>query len=189
MRSPKNNPGSGFTFIEVLIAVAILGIVAALGIFKLSAFHKARELEEEGRALFSSVANARALALKRDRTCFLKFDPASNSYGVYEDVNGNGNAEASERVSSHAFPVRIAFGGAKGGPARGPGGSGNPALKIEAAWRNLMVLGTDRAAGVNEGSLYLRSNSLDKRTVCIRKSAGTLQLELWSWDGSRWNAL
>jgi prepilin-type N-terminal cleavage/methylation domain-containing protein len=185
----KENPGGGFTFLEVLIAVAILGIVAALGMFRLSAFHKAKELEEEGRALFSSVANARALALKRDRICFLKLDPASNSYGVYEDLNGNGAAEASEKVSDHAFPARIGFGSPQGGPARGPGGSGDPALKIEAAWRNLMVLGTDRVAGVNEGSLYLRSNGLDERTVCIRKSAGTLQLEMWSWDGTRWNAL
>lgn len=175
--------------VEVVVGVVLLGLLGALGLFKLSNLQKMKRLDEEGRALFSAVAHARSLALKKDLVCLLKFDLAANSYGVFEDRNGNGIAEASERIALRALPFQIAFGSPRGGPAAGPGGTGVPALKAEGGWRTQMSLRNDRSAGMNDGSLYLQNTALDRRTICLRKRAASLQLELWSWDGKRWNAL
>jgi type II secretion system protein H len=88
---------SGFTIIELIVVMAILGILLAIvGLSMQNWLGKAR-VEEQIKQMYADLSNARARAMNNNRVHFVVLNAAANQYQVWEDTNtapdGNGALE------------------------------------------------------------------------------------------------
>ncbi|MCX7857618.1 MAG: type II secretion system GspH family protein [Deltaproteobacteria bacterium] len=74
---------SGFTLLEILVVVAIIGILASLSVFSFRDLILRYRVENQIQTLYSDLMNLRLAAMHRNRTCFLVL--SQNSYKGYED--------------------------------------------------------------------------------------------------------
>lgn len=88
----------GFSLIEILTAVAILGILVALGVGSYQGWSRKYRVENDVKELFADLMDVRARAMHRKRVHFVTLTAAS--YRVQEDTNpspdGNGILESSD---------------------------------------------------------------------------------------------
>lgn len=110
MRSP------GFTIIEILVVIAIIGILATLASGSFRGLIAKYEIERQMREIQSDMMRSRMEAMHRNRNVF--FSLSSTSYAAYEDSHpspyGNGQLDPGE--DSPLLPERsvkypIAFSG------------------------------------------------------------------------------
>lgn len=85
----KNN---GFSLIELLTVMVILGIVAGLGTVNFRGWIRKYELETQVKEIYSDLMNARITAMHRNRAQFI--DLKADRIEAYEDFNGNGSYDA-----------------------------------------------------------------------------------------------
>jgi type IV fimbrial biogenesis protein FimT len=102
----KKGPPSGFTLVEVIITLVVIAIAAALASPAFLAMAPEMQLRGEAQELFSSIQEAKILAVKENRDIAIRFDTPGFYYidadgdGAYtlgekrvffdEDLNGNG---------------------------------------------------------------------------------------------------
>jgi prepilin-type N-terminal cleavage/methylation domain-containing protein len=89
----RNN--KGFNLVELLIIIAIMGIVAALAAPNLNNLVRKNRIENQTRRIYTDLSNTRIRAMSTNRTHCLIFQPAPvNHYQVISDTNGNGQCDA-----------------------------------------------------------------------------------------------
>ncbi|PID73510.1 MAG: type II secretion system protein GspH [Desulfobacterales bacterium] len=90
-----NSDKNGFTLIEVLIVVAIVGILATLAFPSFSRAIKRGRLKNAARELYMNMQTARMRAFKEARDYAIDFDVNNNSYTVShagpDDTIGTGD--------------------------------------------------------------------------------------------------
>ncbi len=80
---------SGFSLVEIMIAVAIIGLMAAVSVPVVSAWLPNYRLKSAARDLHSALQNARILAVKRNVNVRIVFDNTVNPGFYFLDLNGN----------------------------------------------------------------------------------------------------
>jgi len=113
----------GFTLLEIMIVIAILGILAVIGVTNFRGLNEKYKVEAETKQFYADVMDARGRAMQRNRMFFVRFSgtgPNYTGYSTYEDTNtppdGNGNLENTidTRVASvsvaHTFTSTTAGG-------------------------------------------------------------------------------
>ena len=84
-RGMKKIDKNGVTLIELVVAVAVIGIlVLALG-FSFEGWMGRYKAESQIKELYSDLMNAKVTAMQRNRTCFVSL--TTTRYTVYEDTN------------------------------------------------------------------------------------------------------
>ena len=79
----------GFSLVELLIVIAMVGIMAAIAIPNMSEFVRKNRIQNQTRRIYSDLMNMRMMAANTNRTHFMEFGLAGNQYQVVEDTNGN----------------------------------------------------------------------------------------------------
>lgn len=77
----------GFSLVEMLVVIAILGIMAAIGVPNLTNFVRKSRIENQIRRIYSDLMNARAMAMNKSMTHFVVF--AGNTYTIIADTSKN----------------------------------------------------------------------------------------------------
>jgi prepilin-type N-terminal cleavage/methylation domain-containing protein len=94
----------GFTLVEIMIALAILGIVVAIAVSNFQGMMEKYRVEGETKQIFADLMDARGRAMQRNRSFFVRM--TANGYTTYEDTtpapDGNGNLESTDTVAASA---------------------------------------------------------------------------------------
>ena len=101
----------GFTLVEVVVVVAILGIIAAIGTTGVLRSLPAMRLKSAARDIFSAAMQAKAEAVRRGENVTILFDTANNTWLMFLDSDNDEVADAGETVLLAATPLppRVTF--------------------------------------------------------------------------------
>ncbi len=117
-RDDKTRRG-GFTLLEILIVVGIVGVITMLAVTAFEGFNEKYRVEGETKQLFADLMDARGRAMQRNRAFFVRI--TTNGYRTYEDSSpapdGNGvfdstsDALVANVTVRHAITTVLAGGG------------------------------------------------------------------------------
>lgn len=94
MNTMKNS--SGFTLVELLMVVGLIGIVSAIAVPALMAEMPTYRLNGAARQVMSDLLAARMQAVSQNNQFVVTFDADNHRYTILDDDDGNGNADAGE---------------------------------------------------------------------------------------------
>ena len=170
----------GFTLIEVLIVVGIIGIMAAIVIPSISSWLPNYRLKGAARDLYGAAMKAKGEAVKRNTSCALTFNQTvggvANVYIVYVDTNGNCEFDTTEViiVQVQQWPKQVSLDLTQGG---GDGLSftdnddGNPTILFRSNG-----IPTGNGGGMAQGSAYL-TNTNGKTAEVVINQAGSMRID------------
>lgn len=119
MKIAKSTCESGFTLVEVMIVVALIGLVVVLAMNGYQAWAQRYRVENDVKEMFAGLMDARASAMQKKRVHFVTM--TATGYGIYEDTNpapdGDGVLTAADtfvrrgapRSSIISSPAAISF--------------------------------------------------------------------------------
>ncbi|MEW6213994.1 MAG: GspH/FimT family protein [Nitrospirota bacterium] len=81
----------GITLIELIIIIAIIGILAALGVPEINRFSADYKVRSCATDLIQNMRVARAMAIKENRQYLIVFDTTNNRYMIGFDGDGDNN--------------------------------------------------------------------------------------------------
>lgn len=76
---------NGFTLVELLTVIAIIGIVAGMAVISFSGMVRRYNIESQIKELYSDLVNTRVQAMSTKRTHFVAIKP--DQYSIYVDTN------------------------------------------------------------------------------------------------------
>jgi prepilin-type N-terminal cleavage/methylation domain-containing protein len=82
-RSINVKDNQGFTIIELMVAIVIVGISLALAVPSFVSWRNGTKIDGEARKILSVFQSARNEAIERGRPVYVRFTPASGEYIVF----------------------------------------------------------------------------------------------------------
>ncbi len=170
MKKTGNN--SGFTLIEMMIVIAIIGIVAAVSIPSYMSYRPRMNLKSLSRALVGNMQYAKIQTIRDNSSWSVDFDTGG---GKYEMKRPGGTVYRT--VSLGDYPG-ISYGSNNVG---GPGSAGSPPADGVSFGGNGVTFNTNGSA--NAGTVYFKNNDGDSFAVVV---ATTGRVKAWFDFGGGW---
>lgn len=107
----KHRACGGYTLLELLLTLAVLGVVLAAGIPYLGGYMRSRSVGDCVASMASrfDLARSRAVAERNPYLVFLD-NPSAGQYEIVDDDNRNGQFDTGEAVlGPYSLPPRIQF--------------------------------------------------------------------------------
>ena len=99
----KTAPG-GFTLVEILITMAILGILVVIAVGNFGGLNEKYRVEAETKQLYADLMDVRGRAMQRNRMSFVRIN--AGDYQTYEDTSpapdGDGALQNADTVVANA---------------------------------------------------------------------------------------
>jgi len=86
---------SGFTLVEIMIVIAIIGIMTAIAAPNFMQYMKSKRLSGATMQLYVDLMNARMQAVSQNNRVIVALI-SNNSYQIIRDLNGNGVVDTGE---------------------------------------------------------------------------------------------
>lgn len=175
IRTHKKN--KGFTLIEVLVAVAIIGLLSAIALPAFMQWLPNMRLKAAVRNVYGAAMTAKGEAIKRQVNCALTFNQpvpttssSKNAYIVYSDINNNFKFDDNDQiiVKMEEWPNSVMIDTSKGG---GDGytfsndSGGKPAIVFQPT-----TIPTKFGGGFSKGSVFLTNTKGREYNIVVSRS-------------------
>mgnify|MGYP001053023738 CR=1 FL=1 len=176
---------NGFTLIELIVVIAIMGIAAAIAIPGFSRWLPDSRLKSATRDVYSNMQSAKLGAIKENGQWALVFNAAGSSYQV---VSGGADGDYStpgDNIVKNTTNLTD-YGS---GVGYGPGNATDDIPKNGAPPADNITYGSDVAVfnsrgTCNAGYVYLENNKNTTTYGVGTRSSGIIRL--LKWDGASW---
>jgi len=91
---------NGFSLVELLIVLTIVGILAAIAMPGYQTFMAQRRLNGAARQIMSHLMLARQRAVTQNHQCKVFFDSGTHSYTILHDSDNDGTADTGENTEA-----------------------------------------------------------------------------------------
>lgn len=202
----RGRSSCGFTLLELLLVMALVGILASLASWGSQSFARGWKLKRAGHQLLEDLKAVQARAeMSGSLTMhdgalimqhfFLVFDPAAQSYRVslWRDLDGNGVADAGEATQlwQKSLPPGISFNWAAGIDRRACSNSNSPPgsvisfaspVSLPCATQPCIKFDQHGFSVMGPGAIYLSEGEQSLAITGTRPGYFTM----CEWDGERW---
>jgi len=183
----------GFSLLEMLVAISILAVFAALGFNLYRAWSAETYLLGAARVFKGEFRRARSLAIRSGEYTAIRFEETleGTTIALYRDGNGNGVLSADIRrgidvLVAGPFPLTVGVPGVRVGfnpgvPAPPPEHGllgGDPIRFGRSNMVSFSPLGT-----ATPGTFYLAG---DVAQAAVRVTGGSARVRLMVWRGGKW---
>jgi len=183
----KRLPGNqdGFSLVEMLTALAVLGIVLAIAIPNFSKWKEKHEINGQAQKVYLDLMLARASAVRSNNNVLVVFNTAGNSYKVHSDTDGDGVEDAGEQIKNVNLEEYSQF-AYNTGITDIDGNSVSAAVSFSGSQT---VTFDSRGQASASGSVFLlHKNDVSKtneraRYLSVLQATGSV--EYWSYDASK----
>lgn len=189
VRSPLNPYQNGFSMIQLIVAISVLGILGALTLSKWNQFSKRQSLIGEGKAMLIFMEEARSFGLKKNKVVGVRFDGAATTYQLFEDKNINGKLDAGETIRTLKLSNGISFGLPSNPPTSGPNGQTLNSNGLSGAWAIAWTAAPNLSAIPSSGVACFKHGNLADFSLCLSGSATSQKCTAALWDGMGWITL
>ena len=182
----------GFTIVEVLIVIAVIGVLAAFAIPNFLNWLPKMRVNSAARNLVSEMQLTRMQAVSERNNYVITFNVGSNQYSIYDDDDNDG-AEAGELVKTVNIGTDnpgIQFGYISG-TQKPTGGSITTAVAFGSTSSPIRETFKPNGAASLSGSVYLiptqdiAAGKTDRQRAITVIQTG--RVKLWRYDGSSWS--
>ena len=157
----------GFTFLEIIIVLAIVGILSSLAVPDLSAFTGRLRLETAARSISTDLREIKIRSILDRSNYSINFDTANKLYNL------------PDRKAFLPQGIRFGFGpdvlGPPGNPLKTPDADG---VTFPSNSANFYNQGTNSI-----GTIYITND--ENLTMAISISI-TGRVKIWQWEGGKW---
>lgn len=106
------NNSKGFSLIEVIVTVAVIGIIAAIAVPNMIGWRGERQLQGSARNFAADVQLARLKSIRESENVVVLVDDLADSYQIFTDLNKNEAWDAGEDVIRDvSCPVGVSING------------------------------------------------------------------------------
>ena len=171
----------GFSMIELMIVIAIIGIIAGIGIPNLIKYRPRAQLKKAARDLYSNMQLARVKAMRDSSQWAVQFDTDAGAYSLLSD---EGADEDWNTIDDEIFKsVDLAgYAGVSYGTLHGPrtGATSNPSDGVSFS-ANRVIFNSNGTS--KSGTIYINNGS-DTYAVGSASNAG--RVKAWHNYGGVW---
>ncbi len=171
----------GFTLIEVIVVVAIIGILAGIAIPGINSWANKYRLRADARDLYSAMLKTKSEAVKRRENVALTFGQAINGdtqvYVVYVDDDSDCSYDAGEEVllQQPSWSANVALDTTEGGGDGLSFVANDDSLPSFAFQPN--GIPTDKNGGFANGTAYLVNASAGTSLKVVLNQTGSVRVE------------
>jgi prepilin-type N-terminal cleavage/methylation domain-containing protein len=182
-------PRTAFTVVELLIVVAIIGVMAALALPK--ARLERAQVDVAARSVSSALRLAQRETVSRRHPVIVVFDTTHHLLRAIWDTNNNLQLDPQEKSRAFPLPTRVVLGRGAGVPGYGAESAAVRSLPAFSDAPAIVVQDDRRAARTFK--VYLtttkaRAGVGDNETRAVVFDSATADLTTYRWNASRWSA-
>jgi prepilin-type N-terminal cleavage/methylation domain-containing protein len=101
---------NGFSVVELLVVISVMGVILAFSFVSLQQGMPGHQLQGTSSKLASELRLARQKAVTENNNYTITFDPATESYEIWDDDESDGYRSPGERTRVLPLPEGIQFG-------------------------------------------------------------------------------
>ncbi len=178
----KNTSNSnGFSFVELMVVIALIGLLSAIGLPGLLRSLPEKRLKNAARSLYADLQKAKLLAVKENKNVKVTFDTATKQYSFIDD---DGNTVAPTVSLADSGAVQYGCNATTLNTWRKPGATDVPDTAIPPSGVTDNITFTNLGVA-NTEDIYLQDDNVQE--VCYAVTVSMLgSVKILRYNGSSW---
>jgi len=184
----------GFTLFELIIVIGMVAILASVAVPSFISWRTNMYLKAAARDLYSSIQEARLIAIKKNIETAIVFDTTNNCYylcddsgtdGAWDGTNDNiGTGDNNIVRTNHLNKVRYGHGNVPAGNSATTIPGVFPADNISYSDINNVIRINSRGIAREAGYVYLENQAANRSYAVGTQTSGLVRI--LKWNGGSW---